>query len=123
MPWPSETEAQDKLVEALFVTEEIYGTRKTIDMLEQELRRLKVINDLREHRQKLLPAPQQPAVVTESPAAIEAAVQALKFYGEESFYERPRTGRDRRCEIEKDEGFKAREALAMLAGDEDEEDA
>jgi len=116
MPWPSETEAQDKLVEALFVAEEIYGTRKTIDVLEQELRRLKVINDLKDQRQKLLPAPAGvPSAPAESPAAVAALVEALQFYGEESFYETPKTGRDRRSAIAKDGGFKAREVLATLA--------
>jgi hypothetical protein len=122
MPWPPETEVQDKLVEVLFVAEEIYGARKTIDLLEQELRRLKVINELKNQRQKLLPAPADvPDVPAESPAAIAAAVEALKFYGEETNYEVRKTGRDRQSAIAKDGGFIAREALAALAEDEESE--
>lgn len=116
MPWPPETEAQDKLVEALFVAEEIHGARKTIDMLEREIRRLRVVSDLRAQRQKLLPAP-APSAPAWSAAAVDKAVDALKFYGEKTNYESTKTGK--RTAIAKDGGQMARDTLAALGDDEE----
>ncbi len=118
MPWPPETEAQDKLVEALFIAEEIYGARKTIDVLEQELRRLRILCDLKAQRQKLLPAP-APSAPASASADVNKAVDALKFYGEETNYDAPKTGRDKRSAIAKDGGQMARDTLAALAEDEE----
>ena len=122
MPWPSDTEPEDKLHKALFVIEETRGYDQTIAFLQQELSRLRVVANLRNERHKLLPAPANtPASApAESARGIAAAVEALKFYGEETFYETPKTGRDKRSAIAKDGGFIAREALATLAEDDDE---
>jgi hypothetical protein len=104
-------DVQSKALLALIEMDEAAGADETARFLCQELTRRRVLKERAEPR-ALLPAP---AVVTESAAAIAAAVEALKFYGEETNYETPKTGRDRRSAIAKDGGFQAREALATLA--------
>ena len=114
MPWPPETEAQDKLHAALFVVEELHGDKQAISILEQEINRIKVYGSLKAERQKLLaPPPSTPASAVADVNGI--AVDALKFYGEETNYEPAKTGRDKRSAIAKDGGKMARDTLAALA--------
>ena len=115
MPWPSETEAEDKLHAALHVIEETRGYAQTIAFLQQELSRLKVVNALQSEAQKLLPAPA--AAGAAAGGDVEALSQALEFYAAPDNY---KTGPSRKSPVSRDGGKRARTALATLDRDDAE---
>jgi uncharacterized small protein (DUF1192 family) len=119
MPWPPETEPENKLHEALFAVEEIRGYDQTIAFLQHEIDRLRVVAGLRAQRQKLLAPPA--ASQTVSATHLTTTAKALEFYADPSNYEAPKSGKDRRSEVAKDGGHRARITLEEIAPDDEGE--
>ncbi|HET8726675.1 MAG TPA: hypothetical protein VFO41_04100 [Alphaproteobacteria bacterium] len=116
MSWPAD-EAKTKLIGALQTFKELYGDDKTIDFLEQELVREHIVKERRAAQKQALLAP--PSADAAAAREIEIAVETLMFYGDPSNYESP--GRGKPSAVVKDGGERARETLATLGEDDDDE--
>lgn len=119
MSWPND-EARRLLTQALLTFKELYGDEQTINFLEQELMREHVIKE-RRAAQRLLAPPAGNAV--SQAADLDTTVRALEFYADDSNYEAPKSGRDKRPEVLKDNGTRASNALSAIAHDEGDGEA
>jgi hypothetical protein len=115
MAWP-ENEARERVLEDLLIFREHHGQAGLIDLLEQELCRERVVKRYKEQQQAAAVAAAREAQLT---ARLNAAADAMEFYGNSENYE----GRGARpSAIEKDKGKIARDALHAIDPEADGEE-
>jgi hypothetical protein len=112
MPWRDNP--RKKFHETLIMLQEVRGEDETIRMLEAELERLRVVKEYRQNRRDLAIASERQA---ELERRLDAAADALEFYANGENYE----GRAA-SPIQKDKGLLARNALAAIEPESDEDE-
>jgi hypothetical protein len=113
--WPEGL--KKKFHEALIMLQEVRGEDETIHLLEEELERRRVVKEYRQNRREVLLAQEHAADLGRQ---LCIAVGALEFYGNGDHYE---ARSNRPSTIQKDKGLTARNALASIDDDSDDDEA